>query len=148
VSHCGPNPGVIIRLFTGNRKFKPFQTADLLPQHVEGLTRHLRLTLDTGSGEALQEALAVSAQALINEEGLFTAIERFVGLPVPLPALLVESIAALKPQDRRTLIKRLLKICRSPISNKVSPCPSFTPLWQRDTCISSARTSTHQESHK
>lgn len=113
------------------------QKCELVPQHIEGLLRHLRLRPDIESGEAFQEALTATAQALIEEENLFTAITRLVGLPVVLPAILHESISTLGPQEKRTLVKRLLKNCRSPISRihlvylllRINPnTPSFARL--------------------
>ena len=52
---------------------------ELIPQHIEGLLRHLRLTPDIESGETFQKALVASVQALIDEESLLTAITRLAG---------------------------------------------------------------------
>lgn len=93
-----------------------FQVTDLLPPSAEGLLRHFRLAPSAGSGEAFQEALAIAALSLIREEDLSTAIVRLAGLPVPLPAPLVEAIAELSPRDRHMLIKRLLRTAGSPVS--------------------------------
>jgi len=93
-----------------------FKSNELLPQNAEGLVRHFRLKPDIGPGVAFQNALAISAETLISEEGLQTAIERLVGLPVPLPPSLIKAVEKLSEQDRRALIKRLLRTAPSPLS--------------------------------
>jgi tetratricopeptide (TPR) repeat protein len=92
-----------------------FQVTDLLPPSAEGLLRHFRLEPSVGSGEAFQKALATAALNLIREENLSTAIDRLIGLPVSLPAVVVEAIAELSPKDRRMLIKQLLRTAGSPV---------------------------------
>lgn len=95
---------------------KAFGFDDLRPPSAEGLPRHLRLHPTVGTGAECREALSVAAQALVREEGLLPAINRLVGLPVPLPATLVEAVANLPAGDRRTLIKRLVRTAGSPVS--------------------------------
>lgn len=93
-----------------------FQFSALVPPSAEGLLRHFRLASTVASGEAFQAALAASAQALIQEEGLSTAIDRLSGLPIPLPSTLVAAMADLSSKDKRALVKQLLGIPGSPIS--------------------------------
>jgi len=93
-----------------------FQFSALLPPSAEGLLRHFRLASTAASGEAFQAALAASAQKLIQEEGLSTAIDRLSGLPIPLPSTLVAAVADLSSEDKRALVKQLLRIPGSPIS--------------------------------
>ena len=90
--------------------------SELRPPSIEGLVRCLRLRPDVEPSEPLQEALETAACQLMQEEDLFTAVERLVSLPVPLPEALVEAVAALPVEDRRLLLKRLLKSASSPLS--------------------------------
>lgn len=102
-----------INLYQQLSERQHFQATDLLPPGAEGLLRHFRLA--PRPGEAFQEALDTAARTLIREDSLSTALGRFIGLPVPLPAALIEAIAELSPDDRRVLIKRLLRTVSSPV---------------------------------
>ena len=84
----------------------PVPLSDLLPPSAERLLGHVRLAPSVGSGQAFQDALAAAAQTLIREEGLPAAIERLIGLPVPLPAVLVSAVLDLSPKERHALIKQ------------------------------------------
>lgn len=95
---------------------EPFNNSDLLPKSAEGLLRHLRLERDVKPGAAFQETLEKSAGTLIEEDGIQTALDRLVGLPVPLPVSVISAIATLSQQERHALIKELVKVVRSPIS--------------------------------
>ena len=90
--------------------------AELLPKDINGFLGHLRLKSNFEEHKTSQEAFSTSAQTLLHEESLFTAIERLSGLPIPLPKPLLEAFTILKFEEQRTLIKRLLKIFSSPIS--------------------------------
>jgi len=94
----------------------PFNHADLLPVSVDGLLRYFRLTNDVGPGIAFKEVLEESAKTLLLDENIEIALGRFVSLPIPLPQTLMSAISALSKQDRRTLIKRLMRLTGSPIS--------------------------------
>ncbi len=89
---------------------------NLLPPDDDGLRRHLRLATDAGSGGTVAAALELAAQALIGEEGLVAAIERLIGLPIPLPAAVVTAIEGLTVGARRALVKDLLRICHTPLA--------------------------------
>ncbi len=90
--------------------------SELRPPSAAGLVRYLRLRPDAETGGPLRDTLGSAARRLAQEEGLFTAIERFVGLPVPLPETLTEAVAALPAEERRLLFKRLLESPGSPLS--------------------------------
>ncbi|MCQ3974872.1 MAG: hypothetical protein DPW09_15635 [Anaerolineae bacterium] len=93
-----------------------FQLSDLLPPSADGLLRFFRLTPYAKPDAAFQEALAEAAHMLIHQEGLYVAINRLASLPVYLPEVLIEAVAALSPGERRSLIKRLLATAGSPLS--------------------------------
>lgn len=93
-----------------------FQFDDLLPPSADGLLRFLRLLTEAKPGTAFPEALTLTAQTLLRQEGLYEAIRRLVGFPVPLPEVLVEAVADLSSFDRRLLIKELLATAASPLS--------------------------------
>ncbi len=71
---------------------------------------------DAVTGPAFQEALSATAQIFMREEDLQTAIDRFIGLPVPLPVSLIKTIKSLSSEDSRALVKQLLTAASSPIS--------------------------------
>lgn len=92
-----------------------FRIDELLPSSGDGLLRHLRLELDDVRGRSFEDMLAGAASRLVAEGDVGDAVERFIGLPVPLPGPLVEAIGALSADARRALVKRLLNAARSPI---------------------------------
>ena len=89
---------------------------DLRPPNGEALVRHLRLLPDAGRDIEFVDALDAAAEELIAEEGLFAAIERLAGLPVPLPASVIEAVASLPATERRSFFRRLLRAPGSPPS--------------------------------
>lgn len=93
-----------------------FKFADCMPPSAEGLTRYIRIDDKTGPGALFEESLLKATQMLLSEEGLFETVSRLAGLPVPLPNYLVEAIIALSVEDKRNLIKRLIRMSGSPIS--------------------------------
>jgi uncharacterized protein YuzE len=78
---------------------------DFLPPDVESLVRHLRFP--TNRQVAFDESLSNAAEQLTHDVGLEAAIARLAGLPVPLPALLIEELSELLPDERRTTLGRL-----------------------------------------
>lgn len=97
-------------------KQEQFQFHDLLPPSSASLLRYLRLKSDTSPRTELHNALFNAAVTLMTQEGLQSAIERLVGLPVSLPTPLIGAIGELPGRDRRALIKRLIRIPGSPVS--------------------------------
>ncbi len=95
---------------------RTFTSTDLLPPSVEGLLRYLRLSPSTAQERSFASILNESGLSLIRDEGLQTAIERFWGLPVPIPQAIVSAVRELSKLERRRLVKGLLKITASPIS--------------------------------
>lgn len=89
--------------------------ADLLSPDADGLRRHLRLPASVEPAAVLH-ALDEAAGRLVREEGLPAAIERFAGLPVPLPAAIASAFDALTIEARRTLIKSLVRASRAPLA--------------------------------
>ncbi len=95
---------------------KALPVADLLPPSVEGLLRHLRLDARIGAGAAFTQAVDEAARTLRRDEGIAIAIERSVSLPVPLPVSVTDAIGRLTPGEGRELVKRLLRMHGSPLS--------------------------------
>ena len=93
-----------------------FNGSELIPPSVDSLVSHLRLTETEGPGLDFQRSLGSAAESVIREEGLSSTIERYSGLPVPLPQQIRDAVAALSREDRRELIKRLLRTPYGPIS--------------------------------
>lgn len=90
--------------------------ADLMPPNAEGLLRHFRLQSDTGPGETLQGALADAAGTLLGDGDLVAAFERLGGIPALLPLPLIEAFTGQTSEDRRRLVKQLLRGVGSPLS--------------------------------
>lgn len=97
------------------RELDQLKPEDLLPPSCEGLLRHYRLDFKTRTN-SFEEIFEVATKTLLQEEGLWTTINDFIGLPTHLPSLLVEKIGKLSPGQKRTFIKRLLEKYGSPIS--------------------------------
>ena len=95
---------------------KEMQSTDLLPADAEGLLRYLRINPEVGSGAAFQAFLATVTEKLIQEEGLTSALNRFIGLPVVLPPTFSQAFADLPREKREATIKKLLRDASSPIS--------------------------------
>jgi hypothetical protein len=93
-----------------------FEFADCIPPSAAGLTRYIRIDAKTEPGAIFEESLSKASQMLLSEEGLFETVNRLAGLPVPLPSNLVNAITALSAEDKKNLIKKLLRISGSPIS--------------------------------
>ncbi len=89
--------------------------ADLLSADADGLRRHLRLPADVEPA-AVAHTLDEAAGHLVREEGLPAAIERFAGLPVPLPTAIALAFDALTAEARRALIKDLVRASRAPLA--------------------------------
>jgi hypothetical protein len=90
--------------------------SDLLPADVESLVRFLRINPEVGSGAAFQAFLATVSEKLIQEEGLATALNRFIGLPVVLPPAFSQAFIDLPREKREATIKKLFRDASSPIS--------------------------------
>ncbi|BBE34770.1 hypothetical protein [Sphingosinicella microcystinivorans] len=73
-------------LDTGVREKRAFALADLKPENIGKLIRHLRL--DDGFEQA--------AQTLIDERGLVVAVRRLGGIPIAPPAAIVTALASLE----------------------------------------------------
>jgi hypothetical protein len=97
-------------------KHEGFSFSQLIPPSAEGLLRHFRLSTALEPEVAFCDVLAAASQTLIDEESLPAAIDRLSGLPVSLSQPVIDAIAGLSTQDKRTLFKRLLRIAGSPIS--------------------------------
>lgn len=98
------------------KKRDEFRFEDLLPPTAEGLLRHFKLTASMEPNEQFSDVLSSVAQALIRDEGLEVAIDRIVGFPVPLPLSLFDAVDRLSRDERRDLLKRLLRTASSPLA--------------------------------
>ena len=114
-------------------KVKP---EDLRPTSVQGLLRRLRIPSDVNPGENSPQVFEMAAQELLRDEGLETTIQRLWGLPIPMPAPVVTAVQDLPKNDRRELIKKLLKVSGSPVSlihllYLLTLCSQDTSVYQR-----------------
>ena len=89
---------------------------ECVPPSADGLLRHLRLKRNSKAGSEFEECFKTASEMLVREEGLFEAINRLSGLPVPFPDKLLEVISGLPLHDQRELIKRLARAGGSPVS--------------------------------
>ena len=95
---------------------QPVGEPDVAPASIDAVVRHLRLE-DDMSG-SLEARLERAATTLIGEVGLEETLIRIAGLPVPLPAVVVNAVSELTPHDRRSLLKHLVcAIGKSPIGS-------------------------------
>lgn len=89
-----------------------FHQPDVLPPATEDLLRHLRI--ETGSN-SVEWAIEQSAVRLIEDEGVFVALERLALLPCPLPDTLVRHFLQGDAQLRKSFVEKLLSLRGSPI---------------------------------
>jgi hypothetical protein len=90
--------------------------SDFMVEDVTVILRHLRLSSD--SGEPLAQRLARGAATLVVEVGLEEATIRLAGLPISLPTPILAAIDALSSDERRLLLKRLIRaLGASPLGN-------------------------------
>ena len=87
---------------------------DLSPPDTKRLLWHFRLPEDF-QGD-FKGALEVAATQLIEEESLEAAIKRLVSFPTPLPEIAIDSVKALAEEERLSLMLRLARAPRSPLS--------------------------------
>lgn len=103
------------QLFQKIRAESRFSPNDLLPPNAPRLLKHFRLP-EASSGRTFAETSADAARSLIGDEGLNEVISRFSGLPVPLPAPIIEAVAALPLDQRKHLFKRMACVSYTPVS--------------------------------
>ena len=93
---------------------QPVGKRDCVPANIDAVVRHLRLEEDVAA--PLETRLESAAATLIDEVGLEETIARMVGLPIPLPTVVVTTVGDLTSTDRRALLKRLVReIGKSPL---------------------------------
>ena len=95
---------------------RSFLLADLIPPSVDGLLRHLRLPSAPSPGLEFKQLITSAAESLADTEDLPTAISRLASLPVALPSTAVSIIQRLDLKEKRVLLKRLVHMPGSPIS--------------------------------
>lgn len=89
---------------------------ELLPPSTVSMERYFRLTLSNPDGCSWPDILDHGAARLIADRGLEMATCRFCTFPMPLPAAIMEGIAALDPSDQQEFIHRLVDRIGSPVS--------------------------------
>jgi tetratricopeptide (TPR) repeat protein len=95
---------------------EPIQRSNLIPPSADGLLRHFRFNLVSGDAVNFTDLLSRSAALLTEEEGLESALERLVTLPVKLPSHIVKRLSKLEESERRAVLENLSSRCRSPVS--------------------------------
>ena len=103
-------------LYQQLRKREPFELGIFRPLSAEALLRHQRLKIHIRDEREFQEVIESSADNLLHEVGIFEAISRFSGLPIPLPKSLLDAAGGLSREKKRTLVKKCLNNVGSPIS--------------------------------
>lgn len=95
---------------------EPIQRSHLIPPSADGLLRHLRFSTTPGDVINFTDLLSKSAGLLVEDEGLESALERLVTLPVKLPGCVVERLSKTEEHERRALLQNLSLRCGSPLS--------------------------------
>ena len=90
--------------------------ADLTKLSAEGLLRHHRIEPSGGSRAGSADGLSEASKALLAEEGIGTALDRLVRLPVKIQNFVVDELAALSPSDRNRLFSEAAQRWRSPLA--------------------------------
>jgi hypothetical protein len=103
-------------LYYGVSQQQQLHYSDLLPPSDTALAWHYRFAANIGTNVPFQEILSGITEQLIDELGLIEAIRRLLAFPTPVPSNLIERLAAKSPEERRQIIKTLLRISQSPVS--------------------------------
>ena len=93
-----------------------FVPNDIRPPSAEALLRYYRLS-GKSSGGGFLDQIDLGSEHIAKEFGAAQAFIRYAGFPVPLPPSFLKCIDALSESEKRTLVKRLLRITGSPLSS-------------------------------
>ena len=98
-------------------KNENLRQVDLINVSVNGFTQHFRLPVTTPPSEGFVIALIEATRLLIQECGIFEALRRLCGFPVPLPQLIFDTLKTLSINERRNVIHTLLRTEESPLTS-------------------------------
>lgn len=93
-----------------------FRYDDLFPDEISSIIRHLRLEMRLSKDTSFPERLQAAVAQVISEEGVAQAFDRFSGLPIPFAESFHSGVRGLAPEKRRQLIKRWIRVARSPVA--------------------------------
>lgn len=89
---------------------------DFLPPDDKRLLKHLRFSGEPQTGSDFYHEAERAAVQLLQEEGLAAALQRFAGLPVPLPSALTDAVRALSREEQSELVHKMVGSPGSPVS--------------------------------
>ena len=93
-----------------------FKFEELIPPSLEGLLRYFRMDLSVLPDSDFPTAIRKSAEILMAEEGLETAINRLSCLPIQLPVFIKDELAKLPINEKKTLLTKFDNQWASPVS--------------------------------
>ncbi len=96
------------------RERQSFQLDELRVLSASGLLRHFRL--DSPTASSIRDLIDGIAPMLLRELGLEETLDRLARLPVPLPAVILDTAAAYSREEQRILVRQLLPLSDSPLS--------------------------------
>jgi tetratricopeptide (TPR) repeat protein len=96
-------------LFQKIRAQELIATPDFLFQDPTIIARHLRLTR-LSEVQSPDDRLDAAAATLLEEVGVEQTVVRLCGIPKPMPSAVLLRIGQMSPEDRRDLLKRLIKV--------------------------------------
>jgi hypothetical protein len=88
----------------------------LRPPSADSLLRHYRLPLGA-TADNFRDALSAGVVEISDANGITDAFVRYAGFPIPIPVELYRRLMDLSLDDQYTLIKTLLRVAGSPVSN-------------------------------
>lgn len=97
-------------------KEQRFLLSDLIPSNGKGILQHFQLNSKLNQEETFKAAIHQKNDELV-DENILLAIERLIGLPIPLPYEIINAISSLTDTNKHVLIKKLMRKCNSPVSN-------------------------------
>lgn len=103
------------QLFVYLRDNRQFTGEDLVPSSIDGMLRFYRLT-DYDVAVPFSEQWESIVEALIKSYGIEHALERASCVPLPMPELLLGTIDSMNLSEKRVLVKKLLRVSKSPIA--------------------------------
>lgn len=101
------------QLFAYLRDNRQFAGEDLIPPSVDGMLRYFRIN-NYIPGKPFSGQWKEIVETLTTSFGFESALERASCMPLPLPNSVIESIDSMSASEKRVLVKKLLRVSKSP----------------------------------
>lgn len=93
-----------------------FDLPSLIPPDLRAALQYFGLDKIEADGEGFGNGRELAARELLKETPVFEVIQRFRGIPTPLPKALIARLGEMNPQERRKVLKEALRSPHSSLS--------------------------------